>query len=224
MSISSYPTCVHRVHRWGLTLWRQNKVKPIHIAMRKVILMMMCLLASAGMLMAQEQTKGYRGFAELGYGIGVGDYEFGRFSIETSHGYQFNHYFFLGAGMGFQFSSKYETPGMEYALDKRDSKVDIPIFANVHLNFLKKKLSPFIDLKGGAYVNNGGGAYVNASAGLRIATTARQAVNISVGYAFQQLEFETFGRFTNPGHNMNYTRDARRLDAEAVTIKVGYEF
>ncbi len=77
---------------------------------------------------AQEQSKGYRGFAEVGYGIGVGDYDFGRFSIETSHGYQFNHYIFLGAGLGFQFSSKYETKGMEYALDKRDSKVDIPIF------------------------------------------------------------------------------------------------
>lgn len=39
--------------------------------------------------LAQEQNKGYRGFDDLGYGIGVGDCEFGRFSIETSHGYQF---------------------------------------------------------------------------------------------------------------------------------------
>ncbi len=191
--------------------------------MTKIILLLAVVMASFTTY-AQEQSKGYRGFAEVGYGIGVGDYDFGRFSIETSHGYQFNHYIFLGAGLGFQFSSKYETKGKEYALDKRDSKVDIPIFANLHFNFLKKKFSPFVDLKGGAYVNNGGGAYVNASAGLRIATTARQAVNISVGYAFQQLEFETFGHFTNPGHNMNYTRDPRRLDTEAVTIKVGYEF
>ena len=191
--------------------------------MKKIILFLAVVLA-AFTTYAQEQSKGYRGFAEVGYGIGVGDYDFGCFSIETSHGYQFNHYIFLGAGLGFQFSSKYETLGMEYALDKRDSKVDIPIFANLHFNFLKKKFSPFVDLKGGAFVNNGGGAYVNVSAGLRIATTARHAVNISVGYAFQQLEFETFGHFTNPGHNMNYTRDARRLDTEAVSIKIGYEF
>ena len=190
----------------------------------KKILLLIAVLASVLTASAQEQSKGYRGFAELGYGIGVGDYDFGRFSIETSHGYQFNHYIFLGAGVGFQFSSKYETPDMDIALDKRDSKVDIPIFANFRANFLKKRFSPFVDLKGGAYVNNGGGAYVNASAGLRIATTARQAVNISVGYALQQLEFETFDRFTNPGHNMNYTRDSRRLDSEVVTIKVGYEF
>lgn len=164
----------------------------------KKILLIMAVVMTTLTSFAQEQSKGYRGFADLGYGIGVGDYDFGRFSIETSHGYQFNHYFLLGAGVGFQFSSKYETPGMEYALDKRDSKVDIPLFANVHVNFLKKKFSPFIDLKGGAYVNNGGGAYINAAAGLRIATTARQAVNITVGYAFQQLEFETFGRLRIP--------------------------
>ena len=89
----------------------------------KKIFLLMAVVMTAFTSFAQEQGKGYRGFAELGYGIGVGDYEFGRFSIETSHGYQFNHYFFLGAGVGFQFSSKYETPGMEYALDKRDSKV-----------------------------------------------------------------------------------------------------
>ena len=191
--------------------------------MKKIILLLAVVLAPFTTY-PQEQSKGYRGFAEVGYGIGVGDYDFGRFSIETSHGYQFNHYIFLGAGLGFQFSSRYETPGMEYALDKRESKVDIPIFANLHFNFLKKKFSPYVDLKGGAFVNNGGGAYVNASAGLRIATTARQAVNISVGYAFQQLEFETFGHFTNLGHNMNYTRYARRLDTEVVSIKIGYEF
>lgn len=51
----------------------------------------MAVVMTAFTSFAQEQGKGYRGFAELGYGIGVGDYEFGRFSIETSHGYQFNH-------------------------------------------------------------------------------------------------------------------------------------
>lgn len=194
--------------------------------MKKLLLLFACILCSTGIQItqAQVQTKGYRGFADLGYGIGIGDYDFGRFSIETSHGYQFSHYIFLGAGVGFQFSSKYETPGMEIALDKRDSKVDIPIFANFHANFLKKKFSPFIDLKGGAYVNNKGGAYVNAAVGLRIATAERQAVNVSVGYALQQLEFETFGKFTDPGHNMNYSRNPRRLDTEVVAVKIGYEF
>ncbi len=66
--------------------------------------------------------------ADLGYTIGVGDYDFGRFEISTTHGYQVNPYFFLGGGVGFHFMQSYETKGMEIALDKRDSKVSIPLF------------------------------------------------------------------------------------------------
>ena len=47
----------------------------------------------------------YRGFVDAGYSFGIGDYKFGRFEINTTHGYQFNPYFFLGAGLGFHFMS-----------------------------------------------------------------------------------------------------------------------
>lgn len=38
----------------------------------------------------------YRGFVDAGYDVGIGDYDFGRFVINTTHGYQFNPYIFLG--------------------------------------------------------------------------------------------------------------------------------
>lgn len=43
-------------------------------------------------------TNSYKGYVDAGYSIGIGDYEFGRVEINTSHGYQFTPYFFLGAG------------------------------------------------------------------------------------------------------------------------------
>ena len=55
--------------------------------------------------------------------IGIVDYEFGRFEVNTSHGYQFNPYIFLGAAVGLHFMPSYETPGMNIPLDVRDSKV-----------------------------------------------------------------------------------------------------
>lgn len=191
--------------------------------MKKILLFLAVVMVSVA-ASAQEQDKGYRGFADLGYGIGVGDYEFGRFSIETSHGYQFNHYIFLGAGLAFQFSEDYATPDMDIPLDTRKKMMDIPVFANFRANFLKKKFSPFIDFKIGYYVNNGGAEYINLSGGLRIATSARQAVNISIGYGTQKLEFEVFKCFTNPGHSMAYSRSPRKLNTEVVAIKIGYEF
>ena len=172
---------------------------------------------------AQSSNGSYRGYIDAGYSIGVGDYEFGRFEVNTSHGYQINPYFFLGAGAGLHFMSSYETKDMYIPLDVRDSQVDIPVFANIRCNFSKKKVSPFVDVKGGTYITNNGGLYVNASAGCRFAINEKQAVSLAVGYASEKLEFETFNRFTS-NTSMNYTRSPRKLDTEAITLKLGFEF
>ncbi len=165
----------------------------------------------------------YRGYVDAGYTIGIGDYDFGRFEVNTSHGYQINPFVFLGAGVGLHFMPKYETPNMTIALDTRESKVDIPIFANARVNFMKKKFCPYIDIKGGTYVTNNGGLYVNASAGLRVATNEKQAVNISIGYTVEKLQFETFSSFKSY-KNMDYYRSGRVLTTEGIALKVGYEF
>ena len=192
--------------------------------MKKVLLLLAVLLTSMSVKAQDDFNSGYRGFADLGYTIGVGDYEFGRFEISTTHGYQVCPYFFVGAGVGFHFMSKYETKGMGgYALDKRDSKVSIPLYVDLHSSFMKTKFAPFVDVKLGHFVTNGDGFYANASAGVRMKTVGKQAVTLSVGYTFEKLEFETFGHFTSSS-SMNYTRDPRKLDTEGISIKVGYEF
>lgn len=190
----------------------------------KKTLLLLCVFVAGFTAKAQDNYSGYCGFADLGYTIGVGDYEFGRFEISTAHGYQVSPYFFVGAGVGFHFMSKYETKGMTYALDTRDSKVSIPLFVDLHSQFMKTKFAPFVDVKLGHYVTNGDGFYANASAGVRMRTIGHQAVTLSIGYTFEKLKFETFDKFTHPGLNMDYTRSSRLLDTEGISIKVGYEF
>lgn len=165
----------------------------------------------------------YRGFVEAGYALGQRDYDFGRIEVNTSHGYQINPHFFVGGGFGFHFASLYKTSDNDIALDVRESKVDVPVFANVRYNVLKKKFSPFIDLRGGTYVNNNGGMYANLSIGCRIAINTKQAFNISVGYASENLEFQTFDKFTGYT-NLNYTRKPVKYDTESIVIKAGFEF
>ena len=190
----------------------------------KKVLILLCVLVAGFSAMAQDNYRGYRGFADLGYTIGVGDYEFGRFEISTAHGYQLSPYFFVGAGVGIHFMSKYETKGMTYALDTRDSKVSIPLFVDLHSQFMKTKFAPYVDVKLGHFATNGDGFYANASAGIRMRTIGHQAVTLSIGYTFEKLKFETFDKFTHPGLNMDYTRSSRLLDTEGISIKVGYEF
>ena len=122
-----------------------------------------------------------------------------------------------------QLELKEATPFTVEQLEAIKSQVDIPVFANIRCNFSKKKVSPFVDVKGGTYVTNNGGLYVNASAGCRFAVNEKQAVSIAVGYASEKLEFETFDRFTS-NTSMNYTRSPRKLDTEAITLKLGFEF
>lgn len=191
--------------------------------MKKTLLFILMLFAFQ-MMSAQNESGGcYRGFVDGGYTIGIGDYEFGRFEINTSHGYQINPYLFIGGGTGFHFMPKYETPNMNIAHDKRDSNVDIPVFANIRANFSKGKITPFVDGKAGTYVTNNGGLYINTSVGCRYALDKKQAVNVSVGYTIEKLEFQTFDRFIN-SYSMDYSRYANLLTAEGIAIKVGYEF
>lgn len=192
--------------------------------MKKLSLLVGAIMAFSMNSHAQDYSiSGYKGLIDAGYSVGVGDYEFGRFEINTSHGYQVNPYLFLGAGAGLHFMSSYETDGSDIPLDIRESKVDIPVFANVRYNFSKKKVAPFVDAKAGTFVTNNGGLYLNASLGCRVALNEKQAVSVAVGYTSEKLEFETFNRFTSSS-NMDYTRTATKYDIEAITVKVGFEF
>ena len=66
---------------------------------KKLFLIAVLLLISMPMS-GQGLSKGYRGLVDIGYTIGVGDFDNGRFEITTSHGYQFNSWLFIGGGMG----------------------------------------------------------------------------------------------------------------------------
>ena len=191
--------------------------------MKKELLLAILLLSFLAIRGQNIPNKCYRGFIDAGYSVGVGDYEFGRVEVNTSHGYQFNPYLFLGAGIGLHLMSSYETSGMDIPLDVRDEKTDVPIFANIRCNFIKKNISPFIDVKGGTFVTNNGGMYINVSAGCRFSINEKQAVNMSIGYASEKLEFETFYKFAN-NMNMNYVRRSTMYGTEAITIKIGVEF
>lgn len=191
--------------------------------MKKIAILLAATIAFAINSDAQSMQSGYKGHVEAGYSVGIGDYDFGRFEVNTTHGYQVNPYIFLGAGTGLHFMSSYKTGDMEIPLDVRDSKVDIPVFANFRSNFTKGKISPFFDIKGGTFVTNNGGLYVVASLGVRYALNNKQGLSLSVGYAAEKLEFETFERF-NGRYDMSYTRKPATYDTESVSVKLGFDF
>ena len=76
--------------------------------MRKEFILAAMLLSSIGSIAQNTARNCYRGSVDAGYSVGIGDYDFGRFEINTSHGYQINPYLFIVAGYS---TPQYSTSG-----------------------------------------------------------------------------------------------------------------
>lgn len=155
---------------------------------------------------SKATLRGYKGFVDFGYIADVSDNNAGKIEASTSHGYQFNNYIFLGAGMA-----------VDYYTDA--DLVSIPIFANFRVNFINKKITPFVDLKTGCAVGDVEGAYVTLGMGARFSLKGKKAVNIGLEYHYQQYDYsESYGS-ENYYHYSYYNYDLQGLG-----FKVGFEF
>ena len=192
--------------------------------MKKILFAVALLLTAFSPLQAQYLNSGYRGMLELGFGVGNrfdrAEYApdarsfAGHLEVSTTHGYQFNPYLFLGGGVGV------------LCRDITEDGTTFPFFADFRANFNKKKNSPYGVLKIGYSMSPEdelkGGVYFNPSLGYRFGIYKKLAMNVSLGYLFQQADFYESGGifcifFCRPEH-------ISRGVLNAITAKVGIEF
>lgn len=134
------------------------------------------------------KTKGFLNISEFVYGFGIktidtyqGSFKInGRFPIiglRTINGYQFNKYFSIGLGVGF-----------EAFLDGDKSGALIPLSIDTRINFRKGKISPTLNLNGGysVGVENSSGLSANPSIGMKLYLTKKIACLFNIGYKVQQ--------------------------------------
>ena len=74
--------------------------------MKKLFMTLVLTALFAATAFAQD-AKSYRGFTDFSYTLGVGDTgkDFDRFTLSTTHGYQIDDMFFMGAGVSFEYVS-----------------------------------------------------------------------------------------------------------------------
>lgn len=152
--------------------------------------------------------KGYKGFVDLGYTFGIGDYSLNRLEITTSHGFQFNPYIFLGGGAGIHYYHEADQAAM-------------PLFVDFRVNFKKGSIVPFAGLKTGytfLLSDDIGdlGFYCAPSIGFKMMTSHRMAVNLSLGYTVQLFDYY----YSDHYHSYRYATE----NLSGISIKLGLEF
>lgn len=179
---------------------------------------------------AQYLQKGYRGFVDVGYCY----YTFSQLDpstieLTTSHGYQFNPYIYLGAGIGFDYTGEIkwgDISGKPH--NKRSAKVDIPVFFNARANFTKTKLSPFVDVRFGSYVNNDGNIYATLTIGGRYAINEKIGVSLCIGFesrkvCVEELKLITGTKYNNYKMDYYYTNKPNQ-NLDGLVFKAGIDF
>ena len=165
----------------------------------------------------QRRTlRGYKGFVELGMGVTHHNFSYignkpdtyvdtnpKGFGIEilTSHGYQFSNFFFLGGGVGIN--------------ECTETNVMVPIFADLRVNILDKRISPIIDFKWGYAVGDHHGVYLSFNAGVRFGLKNQ---NESAIYAL--AEASCIG---DTGNGLFHLENKSQLCGR-IFLRIGYEF
>ncbi len=130
----------------------------------------------SSMVEAYGLKSGYRGFIDLGYSVGVGDWGEGRVELTTSHGYQIIPYLFVGLGVGVNYYHESEV-------------WEIPIFVHLRGSLPCHAIcQPFIDWKIGYTVYDSTGFYMCPSVGCRFAVSDMCGLSLSLGYTIQKFE------------------------------------
>jgi hypothetical protein len=115
---------------------------------------------------------------DLNRGLSIG--------VQSINGYQFSPHMSAGVGLGLQ---------------THTSLVLVPIFLDVHANFIAKKITPFVSLAAGysytlreifGFTHLGtdtkGGLMVSPAAGVKFFVKQKMALNVSLGFRYQEID------------------------------------
>ncbi len=169
--------------------------------------------------------KGYRGFFDLEFYLSIDAQSRNHFGFSTAHGYQLKPYLFVGAGAGMKISHKQH---FKVNFGQKADFYMFPVFADIRLDMLKNKYSPYLDFRVGYTLGNKAyGIMFNPSLGCRIGLNDNLAINASLGYSLQSTDIvvRTYGE--NTIKHLDYKPDYPNFQNNpyhCLSFKLGIEF
>lgn len=154
--------------------------------MKRLITFFMLVIMTVAALSARQPEKGYRGFIDWSNSLGTvdiwypGNTETTLYTgLSTSHGYQFNPWLFVGAGIGLE----------------RCGKIDswlAPAYLQGRTDLQFGRFTPFGDIRLGYNLSQGGGLYFSPSIGYRFNWGRKMGINLGVGLTVQRYSYDIF--------------------------------
>ena len=183
--------------------------------MKQLFFIITCSLFIVTSTALAQNTSKYRGFVDLGYTVGLGDYGLDRMELVTSHGRQFNPHLYLGLGTGIHYYADFKT-------------TFLPLFIDFRSTLAKSTSSPFLGLKLGYSLNTkddfNANFYVAPSFGVRFMITEKAAMNLSIGYSAQRIDFITYYPTDPRDYYGEYSYEESSEMTSGFSFKIGVEF
>lgn len=153
-----------------------------------------------------RDIRGFRGFLEVGYMMGIGDNKYSYFEISKSVGFQFNPYVYMGVGVSMHLSHTHEA--------------GYPLFFNPRFNLTDRNdWNPFISLKTGYAMGDtkGWNFGVTAGSSFVFGKNGKFAFNAGLAYTYFRAKTKEFDRPSAKWiSNMN--------DFHSIGIKLEFEY
>ena len=193
--------------------------------MKKILIILTILLATLSSE-ALQPRRGYRGFFEWSSSVRSEKFAYPGINgnlmmyrentfytgFSTSHGYQINPMFFIGAGLGMEKCT---------SLDNWVA----PVFIQGRIDLKFGKFTPFGDLRLGANVAEGAGVYLSPTMGYRFNWGRKMGVNLGAGLtlAGYRAEHDEATMTAPDSYEIQYVGTRRHIRAY-FSFRLGIDF
>lgn len=194
--------------------------------MKRTVFLLLTILTFANLSQARQPKRGYRGFLE--WSSSVRSENFGALDahgniymqrestfytgLTTSHGYQIDPMFFIGAGLGMERCTSF------------DNWI-VPLFIEGRADFQFGKFTPFADLRVGANMSEGIGAYISPTVGYRFNWGRKMGINLGLGLTLAGYRAEHYeATWTDPDSFEIYYVGTRHHIRPYFSFRLGIDF
>ncbi len=176
------------------------------------------------------QNKGYEKSIEVGYAVGIGEYNNDIINLSMINGYRINDNFYAGLGVGVGYSNAITYVDIKYGItnETRSDAFLIPIFAHLKANLTSGDISPFFSFNIGytidvnSYLKDAPGLMLQPNFGVDFRVNEKTSIYGLIGLNLQHYDYTYTYNLGTTSSNWEVTQKSELF--KAIDLKIGFKF